>query len=312
MEKKVRMSSKAWLLMFLGTVLFIALLIGIFNYLIDPYGMFGDPVLDWWSYNQTMNPRGAKMSYLQEHHGEYDSYVIGSSDAGAYPVEELNEYLDANFYNCFFYGTDMVDFELIANYLIENYEVKNLLMNLPIGIAYEYDVPEEDRTTYHFYKVDGSNGLFRSLRYLANTPADSWGKLSSFLNDGYLQEAYDVFNPQTGAYDKSRRDAEPIGDLASYVQKDQYSVFTAYPQGTRGLNALEESMAAVARIKALCEEKGIRLIVTCHPAYYESYDDYSLEDRARFRNALAQVTEYWDFSLSSVSYEPRYFYDGTH
>ena len=312
MEKKVRMSSKAWLWMFLGTVVFIALLIGLFNYLMDPYGVFGDPLLDWWSYNETMNPRGAKMSYLKEHHGEYDSYVIGSSDASAYPIEELNQYLDASFYNCFFYGTDMVDFEMIANYLIENYEVKNLLMNLPIGIAYEYDVPEEDLTTYHLYEVDGSNGFLRSLKYLFNTPADSWTKLTSYWNDGYLQEPYDVFNPETGAYDKSRRDVEPIGDLASYVQKDQYSVFTAFPRGHRGISALDEAMASVARIKALCEEKGIRLIVTCHPAYYEAYDDYSVEDQARFRNALAQVTEYWDFSLSSVSYEPRYFYDGTH
>ena len=312
MEKKVRMSSTAWIWMFLGTILLIALLIGLFNYLMDPYGMFGDPLLDWWSYNETMNPRGAKISYLKEHHEEYDSYVIGSSDASAYPIEELNEYLDASFYNCFFYGTDMVDFELIANYLAENYEVKNLLMNLPIGIAYEYDVPEEDRTTYHYSEVDGSSGFLRSLKYLVNTPADGWTKLTSYWSDGYLQEPYDVFNSQTGAYDKSRRDVEHIGDLASYLQKEQYSVFTAYPQGYRSLNALEEAMAAVARIKALCEEKGIRLIVTCHPAYYASYDDYSVEDQARFRNALAQVTEYWDFSLSSVSYEPRYFYDGTH
>lgn len=312
MEKKVRMSSVAWIRMFLGTVVAIALLIGLFNYLMDPYGMFGDPLLDWWSYNETMNPRGAKMSYLREHHGEYDSYVIGSSDASAYPIEELNAYLDAKFYNCFFYGTDMADFERIANYLVENYEVKNLLMNLPIGIAYGYDLPEEDRTTYHFHEVDGTNGFVRAMQYLINTPADGWTKLKSYWNDGYLQEAYDVFDPQTGAYDKSRRDAEPIGDLASYVQKEQYSVFTAYPQGSKGLNSLDESMDAVARIKALCEEKGIRLIVTCHPAYWDAFNDYSGEDQARFRNALAQVTEYWDFSLSSVSYEPRYFYDGTH
>ena len=89
MEKKVRMSSGQWLRMFLATVLLIGVLIGIFNYCIDPYGVFGDPILQWWSYNETMNPRGAKMSYLKEHHEEYDSYVIGSSDASAYPIEEL-------------------------------------------------------------------------------------------------------------------------------------------------------------------------------------------------------------------------------
>ena len=298
--------------MLLATVLLIAMLIGLFNYLIDPYGVFGDPILDWWSYNETMNPRSAKMSYLKEHHEEYDSYIVGSSGSSSYPIEELNAYLNASFYNCFFYGTDMVDSELMCNYLIEHYEVKNLLLNLSMKIASEYDVPQENRTTYHYYAVDGSSKLLRGVQYLFNTPADSWGKLQSYRNNSYLQEAYEVFNSDTGAYDKSRRDAEPIGDLASYTAKSQYAVFTAYPQNSSSMPALEDAMAAVARIKALCESKSIRLIVTCQPAYWEANDDFTLEDQARFRNALAQITDYWDFTLSSVSFEPRYFYDDTH
>ncbi len=163
MEERVRLPSVAWLRMLLATVLLIAIVIGLFNYFIDPYGMFGDPILDWWTYNQTLNPRGAKIAYLQDHHGEYDSYIVGSSGSSSYPIEELNAYMNARFYNCFFYGTDMVDFELMSKYLIENYEVKNLLLNLSMNIAMEYDVPQEDRTTYHYYKVDGSNRLLRSL-----------------------------------------------------------------------------------------------------------------------------------------------------
>ena len=31
-----------------------------------------------------------------------------------------------------------------------------------------------------------------------------------------------------------------------------------------------------------------------------------------FRTRLAQISDYWDFSLSSVSKDPRYFYDATH
>jgi peptidoglycan/xylan/chitin deacetylase (PgdA/CDA1 family) len=206
----------------------------------------------------------------------------------------------------------MVDFELMCTYLIENYEVQNLLLNLSMNIAMEYDVPQEDRTTYHYYKVDGSNRLLRSLPYILNTPADAWGKLERHRADGYLQEAYRVFDPLTGAYDKSRRDAEPIGDLTSYVARDSYKVFADYPERGASMPFLEEAMATVKRIKDLCESKGIRLIVTCQPAYWEANDDFPVEDQARFRNALAQITEYWDFTLSSVSYEPRYFYDDTH
>ncbi len=312
MEGNARMSSARWLRMLPGTVLLIALLIALFNYLTDPYGVFGDRVFQWWSYNETLNPRAAKMAYLKQHHGEYDSYIVGSSGSSSYPVEELNEYLDARFYNCFFYGTDMADFEKISNYLIENYEVKNLLLNLSLKIACAYDTEQEERTTYHYYEVDGANPLLRSAPYLFNTPADGWKKLQSYYSDGYLQVPYRVFDETTGSYDKSRRDAEPIGDRASYVTRDAYSVFTKYPVRSASMPSLEQAMQSVARIKALCEEKGIRLIVACQPAYWEAQDDFSVEDQARFRNALAQVTEYWDFTMSSVSYEPRYFYDDTH
>ena len=71
-------------------------------------------------------------------------------------------------------------------------------------------------------------------------------------------------------------------------------------------------MERMAEIKALCEENGVRLTVYCPPLYYENLAHYTPEQQAQFRNALAQVTDYWDFTLSSVSYDPRYFYDETH
>lgn len=41
-------------------------------------------------------------------------------------------------------------------------------------------------------------------------------------------------------------------------------------------------------------------------------DYFSWDQVADFYTRLAQVTPYWDFSYSSVSFEPRYFYDETH
>ena len=70
------MTSKKWLISFLLTVIGIALLIAGFNVLTDPFGVFGDPMLDWWSYNMTNNPRTAKLAYLEDHWEDYDSYLI--------------------------------------------------------------------------------------------------------------------------------------------------------------------------------------------------------------------------------------------
>lgn len=67
------MSSKKWLIMLALTV---ALALGVcagFNILADPFGVFGDPILDWYSYNETNNPRVAKLAWLEEHHEESNS-----------------------------------------------------------------------------------------------------------------------------------------------------------------------------------------------------------------------------------------------
>ena len=44
------------------------LLCVLINLLVDPFGVFGDRLLRWDSYDQTNNPRVAKLEYLERHH----------------------------------------------------------------------------------------------------------------------------------------------------------------------------------------------------------------------------------------------------
>ena len=48
------------------------------------------------------------------------------------------------------------------------------------------------------------------------------------------------------------------------------------------------------------------------PVYIDYFQNFQPEDVANFYASLAKVTDFWDFSCSSVSCEPRYFYDATH
>ena len=48
------------------------------------------------------------------------------------------------------------------------------------------------------------------------------------------------------------------------------------------------------------------------PVYADYLASFPWEQVADFYARLAEVTDYWDFSYSSVSFEPRYFYDETH
>lgn len=62
------MSAKKWLRMLPFALAAALLLCVLINLLVDPFGVFGDRLLRWDSYDQTNNPRVAKLEYLERHH----------------------------------------------------------------------------------------------------------------------------------------------------------------------------------------------------------------------------------------------------
>ena len=305
------MSSKKWVLVFLVTVLVLAALLAGLNLAVDPFGAFGDRLLYWFSYDETNNPRVAKFSYLEQHHDEYDSYILGCSSTSSFPVDAFNEAYDASFYNLIMYGADMRDCEKIARYLIEHYEVKNLILNVYLDNGLTYD-EESDRLTknLHYKEDPDTSVLSYYTRYLFADPRYALAKLNALRTDTILPQTFDVFDERTGCYDKRVRDAEPIGSEERYLES--YPVFADYPHQTLSLPYTEPCMQSVAAIKTLCEEAGVNLTVAAGPVYAEYLKNYEPETVAQFYRSLAQVTPFWDFSSSSVSCEMRYFYDGTH
>lgn len=305
------MSSKKWVLVFLVTVFVLAALLAGLNLAADPFGAFGDKLLGWFSYDETNNPRVAKFTYLEQHHDEYDSYILGCSSTSSFPVDGFNELYDASFYNLIMYGADMRDCEKITQYLLENYTVKNLVLNVYLDNGLEYD-EESDRLTknLHYKEDPDTSALSYYTRYLFADPRYALAKLKALRTNTILPQTFDVFDEQTGCYDKRVRDAEPIGSEESYLQS--YPVFIDYPRQSLSLPHTEDCMRSVAAIRDMCEAAGVNLVVVAGPVYAEYLKNYQTEDIAQFYQSLAAVTPFWDFSSSSVSCEPRYFYDGTH
>ena len=305
------MSSKKWVLVFLATVLVLAALLAALNLAADPFGAFGDRLLSWFSYDETNNPRVAKFTYLEQHHDEYDSYILGCSSTSSFPVDAFNEAYGASFYNLIMYGADMRDCEKIAQYLVEHYEVKNLILNVYLDNGLTYD-EESDRLTknLHYKEDPDTSALSYYTRYLFADPRYALAKLKALRTDTILPQTFDVFDERTGCYDKRVRDAEPIGSEERYLES--YPVFADYPRQTLSLPYTEQCMQSVASIKTLCEEAGVSLTVVAGPVYAEYLKNFETETVAQFYRSLAQITSFWDFSSSSVSCEMRYFYDGTH
>mgnify|MGYP000178789638 FL=1 len=222
------MNAKKWVLSLPVIALILAVLLAGFNYVTDPFGAFGDRFMQWFSYDETNNPRAAKISYLEQHHDEYDSYFLGCSSTSSLPTESFNEMLNARFYNMIMYGADMKDCEKIANYLIDNYTVKNLVLNVYLDNGLTYDDESNKLTHSLHYKTDPDmSALSYYSRFLPADPRYGYQKLVNKSKDTLMPQSFDVFDEQTGAYDKRVRDVEPIGSTADYL--NAYPVFTNYP-----------------------------------------------------------------------------------
>lgn len=303
------MAWKKWLLLFLGAVLGCAALLTGFNVLVDPFGVFGDRVLDWYEYDMTMNPRVAKIAYLERHHESYDSYVIGSSKASSISVYELNEYMDASFYNMTWYGGDLVDEQALVHYLIEHYTVKNIVLTVDPQCAVQFNTTGDSLKETMHCKADGSNPLLFYARYLFANPEYSFDKLEAYLKRGYLQKPAAVYVAETGTYNKQVRDATPIGSLPEYLALENNLFYQDYSD----LPCLDEAIGAIADIKRTCGENGVNLLVIGVPIYKDDFARYDPERLALFWEELAGVTDFYDFwSGSSVNQDIRYFYDSDH
>ncbi len=287
-----------------------ALLAG-FNVAVDPFGVFGDKIFDWYAYDMTQNPRIAKIAYLDEHHGEYDSYIIGSSKTSSYSVEKLNEYTGARFYNMIMYGGDMYDAQKTAEYVINNYEVKNIILNIGIEEMYSYDYEDDDTKGNLHAKVEGESELLFYLKYAFLNPQYSLDKLEAYFERGYLPTADDVFIPETGVYNKTVRDAESITGEAEFFENNPE--FYLYREDGRKGEAIDKAVESVRAVKELCESRGIDFKLIASPLYDTEIEDYDYNDLCTYWQKLAEVTDIYDFTgYSPVSMDARYFYDDAH
>jgi len=304
------MSSKKWV--FTCLILFLITIgaYGAINIFVDPFGVFGDNILDWYSYDMTNNPKVAKISYLDKYNKNYDSYIVGFTNTSSIPVDALNKYFNASFYNTFFYGQDMYDTEKMCEYLLNNYKVKNLIVDVFIADIAEYDVEIHELYDNFHAKVESedTSEFYRKYAFLDLDYAKE--KLNAFSEDAYLPKGSDVFNPKTGAYDKKARDVEPINSLDEYLE--QNPGFNYYYNVETRMNEIDSVISSIERIKTICDEKDVNVIFISSPVYYRRMYNYSEADIREFFTKMIEVTDFWGFTKSSISMEERYFYDGNH
>ncbi|WP_337104017.1 hypothetical protein [Paenibacillus sp. YIM B09110] len=305
------MKFRRWITMFCSSLVLAAILLGGFNYVVDPFGVFGDKVLKWYSYDMVNNPRVSKIAYLDQFHDRYDSYVIGGSKSSSISPALLNDYYGgASFYSMLMYGGDFHDYEKTLYYIVDNYKPKNIVIHMSLQeIGHFHETRSEIKKSLHA-KVLNEPLIPFYLKYLTLNPTYGYEKL-----EGYAKRAIDSFEysqiiPESGVYNKVRRDAEDLSDLDKYLEVN--------PQFKAGFGpitseALDKNVDALRRMKEYCEARNISFRLITGATYQLEMKSYKLDDLKTYWAKIAEVTDFWDFTgFTPVSNDPRNFYDVMH
>ena len=193
-------------------------------------------------------------------------------------------------------------------YLLEHDDVKNIVLVLGLNDANSREPAQKDPRDCTYYKVSGESALSYYWRNLFAAPGYALDKLFSYFKDTELPQDFDRIMPENGTYDQRLNEVESIGDLDAYmaVHADDFSL----EDGQKTLESLDVAMEDGRRIRQLCEEAGAELTVVLTPMYETQLRLYSEETLNEYFAKLAEVTDYWNFAISPLTYDGRYFYDG--
>lgn len=305
------MKNKKWIVIVLSVLLCAFLAWAALNVLLDPFNAFGDPVMKWDSYTQTLNPRNSKVAYVTARFDEYDSYVIGSSNAASFLPQTLNKYFDdASFYNMFHYDTDLQYDKELTKYLVEHDDVKNIVLVIEPDEALADTVKENSISDNTHYKVSGENALSYYVRHLFADPRYAAEKIKSHNNDTEMRQEFDAVDSEHGTYDRRMDEIESIGELSEYLEK--HSADFTVDAVKRTLDNIDGLVENVREIRKICDDAGAKLTVVIPPMYELQVGVYTEDSLNELFEGLASVTDYWNFSVSAVSSDARYFYDALH
>ncbi|MCL2461072.1 MAG: polysaccharide deacetylase family protein [Defluviitaleaceae bacterium] len=311
------MKTKKWLLYVLIGLAAGVLIVAGLNLAIDPFGVFGDRILNWYGYDMTNSPGVAKFSYLDKNYGNYDGYILGASGAGALDPLALDKYYGgAKFYNLMTDGATCAQMEQELYYVIDNYRPKHIVLALGLGEIAAGGGADTSIRGELSAKATGGSQLSYFTKFLFLDPSYSFGKLNGLIVNNIQPRptGADVFAPELGVYSvpAAGENIVNIPDYEAYENASNGASFGTAPVSVPHAD-IQASLDAVRRMKDYCGSRGVSFDIISMPAYAGEVSAFDGDAVREYWAGLARIQSFWNFSgYSIVSGDPRFFYDWEH
>ena len=300
------MSAKKWIKTWIIIFLSILIIVGGFNYIIDPYGTNNSFNLN---VNQskpgsTKRPLHFKLPIVKQ--GNIDNLLLGTSRIGVMKIEAIQKYLTGNTFNLSSPASLTEEHYSLLKYAIQNNHIKNVIYGLDFlslngarkKLESDFSKIKDDIANniniqdnlLIYFSLDSLNYSFSMLR---------GEKCTTYLKDG--QRDYQIKKEKI-AHNKLHLKYE-ISHIKNNIQ------YTPYKYS-------KNMMGYVKKIVQLCKDNNINLIIYTPPMYAEHFKNiynYKHDDFISFKKELSQITNYIDLSgINSISINKNNYYDFSH
>ena len=293
-------------------------LIGIFNYIVDPYGFNQLLIIDKFNSIKESNAGFTikyKMPQLVKH--EWPNLMLGSSKIGVVDNHIVKKYLGGKTFNMD-QPTPVMPIQYDAfMYAVHYNDVKSLVFavdflsfnkNLKLNRDY-VELKEKVRSFERFSNIDlylNTDTLKKSIQVIQKNRSGTTKKKLRFHPNGMREYANYI-----EAFEEGRFDQQKIMNkhLKLYFEPNK-GIYSNYEYS-------EDFMALVKKIVNYCKINDINLYVYISPLYvkhFHAIKEYELLDEfERFKRDLVKITDYMDFTgANSITNNKNNYWDSSH
>jgi len=301
------MKNFKWIIVVSLFVTFNFILLGLVNYVVDPFKVFGSNILP---YQVQMNERFVKVEFLKKNHQNFNAYIFGSSRVGVVEPSIIEQYIpDSKFYNFTLSSATLDDYEKHLSYFIkEQYMVNTLYLQLDIDNMQVYGKPSSDYLSKLHPDVVNESPTLYYLKYLVGFfPLNLREKIEGSINDKKNKE----YSLEKGTWYLVNSEKRIEENRTKYLAS--VSGFNFKNPRNIAYTKQKENMKALQKIVDLCKENAIKLYLFTSAHNQNMMDTFILKDYNNYLRNISEISDFYDFSgYNSVTTNNFNYYEVSH
>lgn len=306
---------RKWIKRSLLVSVVVFLLVIVFNFIVDPYGVFNVVSVEGFNKNKSKITTDQLPRFYAAKQTAPENMIFGTSRVGVINPLLVSAHNGAKTYNFSLTGSTMILQKHYIDYFLEHYHLKSIIIGLDF-FSFMKQVDSKDAsmlkrlnnnvTDDYLLALLSKDTLSNSINTIGDNIGGRYVVTDYETGQNIYQEYKEKFKQGGSAYTQSmiRRTLRDYD--RDYYQREHFDEIS-----------IRANVALLKDIYRAARKKEIDIRIYVNPVYYLQFALIKLnglENKYLFwKKELAKVTDYYDFSgYNSVTTDPVHWYDSSH